>query len=189
MSCCTSPRVSSRRPVIRRDGRRWSAWWPIRCRVVPVGRLDADTTGALLLTNDGALAHRLAHPRYGVEKVYEAEVLGVPDAAPTSSSCGRASSWRTAAPRRRAPACSHEGGSTRSWSSSSTRGAPTRSSGCSRPSGIRCAACTVPATPASTSAGLLRVSGASSPARKWRACAVVAQPGARRQGATKPSRS
>jgi 23S rRNA pseudouridine2605 synthase len=49
-------------------------------RVVPVGRLDADTTGALLLTNDGPLAHRLAHPRYGVAKVYEAEVEGVPDA-------------------------------------------------------------------------------------------------------------
>jgi 23S rRNA pseudouridine2605 synthase len=48
-------------------------------RVVPVGRLDADTTGALLLTNDGALAHRLAHPRYGVEKVYEVEVEGDPD--------------------------------------------------------------------------------------------------------------
>jgi len=47
-------------------------------RVVPVGRLDADTTGALLLTNDGELAHRLAHPRYGVEKVYEVEVEGEP---------------------------------------------------------------------------------------------------------------
>ncbi len=47
-------------------------------RVVPVGRLDADTTGVLLLTNDGPLAHRLAHPRYGVEKVYEAEVEGEP---------------------------------------------------------------------------------------------------------------
>ncbi|HXF97213.1 MAG TPA: pseudouridine synthase [Gaiellaceae bacterium] len=47
-------------------------------RVVPVGRLDADTTGALLLTNDGRLAHRLAHPRYGVPKVYEAEVEGAP---------------------------------------------------------------------------------------------------------------
>jgi len=45
-------------------------------RVVPVGRLDSDTTGALLLTNDGELAHRLAHPRYEVEKVYEAEVEG-----------------------------------------------------------------------------------------------------------------
>ncbi len=49
-------------------------------RIVPVGRLDVDTTGALLLTNDGRLAHRLAHPRYGVEKVYEADVEGVPDA-------------------------------------------------------------------------------------------------------------
>jgi 23S rRNA pseudouridine2605 synthase len=47
-------------------------------RVVPVGRLDADTTGALLLTNDGPLAHRLMHPRYEVEKVYEAEVEGEP---------------------------------------------------------------------------------------------------------------
>jgi 23S rRNA pseudouridine2605 synthase len=47
-------------------------------RVVPVGRLDADTTGAILLTNDGPLAHRLAHPRYGVEKIYEAEVEGEP---------------------------------------------------------------------------------------------------------------
>jgi len=50
-------------------------------RVVPVGRLDADTTGALLLTNDGPLSHRLAHPRYGVEKVYEVEVEGEPDEA------------------------------------------------------------------------------------------------------------
>ena len=50
-------------------------------RVVPVGRLDADTTGALLLTNDGPLAHRLAHPRYGVEKTYVAEVEGDPDEA------------------------------------------------------------------------------------------------------------
>jgi 23S rRNA pseudouridine2605 synthase len=45
---------------------------------VPVGRLDADTTGALLLTNDGDLAHRLAHPRYEVAKVYVADVEGEP---------------------------------------------------------------------------------------------------------------
>jgi 23S rRNA pseudouridine2605 synthase len=51
---------------------------PAEPRVVPVGRLDADTTGALLLTNDGDLAHRLAHPRYGVPKVYEADVVGSP---------------------------------------------------------------------------------------------------------------
>lgn len=47
-------------------------------RVVPVGRLDADTTGVLLLTNDGELAHKLAHPRYEVDKVYLAEVEGDP---------------------------------------------------------------------------------------------------------------
>lgn len=54
---------------------------PADPRVVPVGRLDVDTTGALLLTNDGQLAHRLAHPRYGVEKEYVADVEGRPSAA------------------------------------------------------------------------------------------------------------
>ena len=54
---------------------------PREPRVVPVGRLDADTTGALLLTNDGELAHRLAHPRYGVEKTYVVEVEGAPSDA------------------------------------------------------------------------------------------------------------
>ena len=53
---------------------------PREPRVVPVGRLDVDTTGALLLTNDGDLAHRLAHPRYGMPKVYEADVVGSPSA-------------------------------------------------------------------------------------------------------------
>jgi pseudouridine synthase len=52
---------------------------PREPRVVPVGRLDADTTGALLLTNDGDLAHRLAHPRYGVEKTYVVDVDGEPE--------------------------------------------------------------------------------------------------------------
>jgi pseudouridine synthase len=51
---------------------------PPDIRLAPVGRLDADTTGALLLTNDGELAHRLAHPRYRVDKVYEADVEGRP---------------------------------------------------------------------------------------------------------------
>jgi 23S rRNA pseudouridine2605 synthase len=43
-------------------------------RLYPVGRLDADSTGLILLTNDGALAERLTHPRYGVEKVYRARI-------------------------------------------------------------------------------------------------------------------
>ena len=47
-------------------------------RVFPVGRLDVDTEGLLLLTNDGELAHRLTHPSYGVEKEYLAEVDGEP---------------------------------------------------------------------------------------------------------------
>jgi 23S rRNA pseudouridine2605 synthase len=46
-------------------------------RVVPVGRLDADTTGALLLTNDGELSHRLAHPSHEIDKVYVADVDGL----------------------------------------------------------------------------------------------------------------
>jgi len=45
-------------------------------RVYPVGRLDYDTSGALLLTNDGELAHRLMHPSYGVEKTYRVWVQG-----------------------------------------------------------------------------------------------------------------
>ena len=48
-------------------------------RVFPVGRLDRDTEGLLLLTNDGELANRLMHPRHEVEKEYLAEVDGSPD--------------------------------------------------------------------------------------------------------------
>ncbi len=50
----------------------------VSARVYPVGRLDLDTEGALLLTNDGDLALRLAHPRFGVVKIYEARVEGEP---------------------------------------------------------------------------------------------------------------
>jgi 23S rRNA pseudouridine2605 synthase len=51
---------------------------PPEPRVFPVGRLDADTEGLLLLTNDGELTHRLTHPSFGVDKEYLAEVDGRP---------------------------------------------------------------------------------------------------------------
>jgi len=52
----------------------------VREYLYPVGRLDFDSEGLLILTNDGDLAARLTHPRHGVARVYEARVLGVPDA-------------------------------------------------------------------------------------------------------------
>ncbi|HEX7167263.1 MAG TPA: pseudouridine synthase [Acidimicrobiales bacterium] len=54
---------------------------PSEPRVFPVGRLDADTEGLLVLTNDGELTHRLTHPSFGVEKEYVAEVEGRPSDA------------------------------------------------------------------------------------------------------------
>jgi 23S rRNA pseudouridine2605 synthase len=50
-------------------------------RVYSVGRLDEESTGLMILTNDGELANRLAHPRYGVEKLYRALIAGAPDQA------------------------------------------------------------------------------------------------------------
>lgn len=50
-------------------------------RVFPVGRLDYHTTGLILLTNDGELAYKLTHPRFGVEKTYVAKLMGAPPAA------------------------------------------------------------------------------------------------------------
>jgi 23S rRNA pseudouridine2605 synthase len=54
---------------------------PAEPRVFPVGRLDADSEGLLVMTNDGDLAQRLAHPSYGVEKEYLVETVGVPTPA------------------------------------------------------------------------------------------------------------
>ncbi len=60
----------------------------------PVGRLDTDTEGLLLLTNDGELAHRVMHPSHGVEKEYLAWV-DRPLSRLRCAASGRASSWKT----------------------------------------------------------------------------------------------
>ena len=65
----TTARDPQRRPDV-------SHYYPRGARVFPVGRLDRDTEGLLILTNDGELANRLTHPRYGAEKEYLAEVEG-----------------------------------------------------------------------------------------------------------------
>ena len=52
----------------------------VREYIYPVGRLDYDSEGLLILTNDGDLAARLTHPRHGLQRVYEVKVLGDPDA-------------------------------------------------------------------------------------------------------------
>jgi 23S rRNA pseudouridine2605 synthase len=63
--------TTMRDPHAERD---LSGFLPKGVHVFPVGRLDRDTEGLLLLTNDGSLAHRLTHPRYAIEKEYLAEV-------------------------------------------------------------------------------------------------------------------
>lgn len=74
-----------------------------RTRLYPVGRLDADTLGLVIMTNHGELAHRLMHPRYGVERAYVAEIRGTPpdaairrlrDGVPLDDGVARATSAR-----------------------------------------------------------------------------------------------
>ena len=75
----TSPRATSRPTSIPSGRPRVVDLLPeIPERVYTVGRLDEDSTGLMILTNDGDLANRLAHPRYGVEKLYRALVAGLP---------------------------------------------------------------------------------------------------------------
>jgi 23S rRNA pseudouridine2605 synthase len=79
---------------------------PSRRRLYPIGRLDADTTGLILLTNDGELAERLTHPRYGVEKVYRARVRPArvtPAALQALREGGELEDGRTAPARARQP--------------------------------------------------------------------------------------
>ena len=112
-------------------------------RLFHVGRLDTDTSGLLLLTNDGVIAQRMAHPSYEVDKTYVAEVDGEA-AGRRCRSCSPASRWRTArsASRRYASSAARTARThpaRRSWSWSSMRGATGSCGACSTTSAIPCA--------------------------------------------------
>ena len=104
---------------------------PAEPRVFPVGRLDADSEGLLLLTNDGDLTHRLTHPSFGVDKEYLVEVEGEPSRGALAAAARRASSSTTAAPRRPRSPSSTAG----CCASRSTRVATARCAACARRSG------------------------------------------------------
>lgn len=70
-NCVTTVKDDRNRPTVM------DYFKDINSRIYPVGRLDFDTTGALIFTNDGDLANKLIHPRYLVEKVYKACVKGI----------------------------------------------------------------------------------------------------------------
>ena len=106
-----------------------------RRRLYPVGRLDVDTTGLILLTNDGALADRLTHPRYGVKKTYRASVrpADIPDDAVSRLKAGVTLDDGPTSPAEvtvLGPGL---------WRSRSARGASARCGACARRSGTRSA--------------------------------------------------
>ena len=97
-------------------------------RLYPVGRLDADSTGLLLLTNDGELANRLTHPRYEVAKTYRAR-LGKPPGDARPAAAPRAGSSSRTGRRRRPRSTASPATKSRS---SCAKGATARCGGCSK---------------------------------------------------------
>ena len=107
---------------------------PSARRLYPVGRLDAETTGLILLTDDGELAHRLTHPSFEVPRTYHAKVRRAAGArGGAHAGCARGSSSRTAAPLPRGSSAWPPTSSR----SRSTRAASARCGECARPSAIR----------------------------------------------------
>ena len=106
-------------------------------RLFHVGRLDTDTDGLILLTNDGDLAHRLAHPSFGVSKLYVAQVTGAGRSRRRPAAPGRASSWTTGRPRSSRSGWCRPRATGPWWSSACTRGGTASSGGCSMRWAIR----------------------------------------------------
>ncbi len=111
-------------------------------RVYPVGRLDADSKGLLLLTNDGDLTNQPTHPRYGVAKTYRAMVDGF--VSPETIQELEKGVWMADPRRRRVQDRPHahqdlqaHGATRASWRSRSARAATARSAACSPPSATR----------------------------------------------------
>ena len=85
----TSPSASSPPRATRMGARPSSSSPPSALRLYPVGRLDADSSGLILLTNDGELANRLTHPSFEVPKIYRATVRGGPVGEPALAALRR----------------------------------------------------------------------------------------------------
>ena len=131
----TSRPASSRRPATPTAARPSSTSCRSTARLYPVGRLDADTTGLILLTDDGELANRLTHPRYEVPKTYRgARGRRAGAGRRRCGRCATASSSTTAAPRpRRCASLAPR----RARADASTRAASARCAACARPSATR----------------------------------------------------
>ena len=86
---CTSRPASSRPPATRTSAATVTDLIGDERRLYPVGRLDADTTGLILLTNDGELANRLTHPRFEVPKTYRAHARRPADRRPRAARAAR----------------------------------------------------------------------------------------------------
>ena len=116
---------------------------PPEPKVFPVGRLDADSEGLLLLTNDGELANLVTHPRYGITKTYNLMVDGRPDAS-TLRPAGRgrrARRWLSGGGLGPSPGFERAPVASRVEMG---EGRNARSAACSMRSGIGCSPCSVP---------------------------------------------
>ena len=111
---------------------------PERRRLYPVGRLDADSSGLILLTNDGALANRLTHPRYEVPKTYRARVARGP-VGERALSALRAGVQLEDGPT--APAQVRRLRRRRRARADDPRRPTARCGACAKPSAIRCSRC------------------------------------------------